>query len=282
MPIPNEFQYQNEEAFIADFLIPLLHRLGFTVVTNYHGQREFGKDLVFGQISPFGHVIYHGLQAKYVPSVSLSGIEEVIADAKQAFANPFLHPQKGNQERISTFFAVNGGSISDEASIHYFNSLAYPFGGNVRLIDGKGLLALDKLANYNRGAWAGERLTGVILEARINREVAKYMVTQMEAYLKQGARFPLKRLRVHAALAFLERPILQDLNLYSMLHDYWQTGTAINEVAESMGASVTGGSFKQDRFEGLVILVGSFDTLAAAVESTAAIALATLMPSSGV
>ena len=67
------------------FLIPLLQRLGFSIVVNFHGTSEFGKDIIFGEIDRFGHVVYHGLQAKYVPSISLSASDELIEDAKQAF-----------------------------------------------------------------------------------------------------------------------------------------------------------------------------------------------------
>ena len=46
MAIPVESTYDNEEAFTQSFLIPLLQKLGFTLVLNYHGTAEFGKDLL--------------------------------------------------------------------------------------------------------------------------------------------------------------------------------------------------------------------------------------------
>ena len=75
MAIPNELKiFANEADFLARFIIPLLYRLGFSVVVNYHGQREFGRDLVLGEIDRFGHVLYYGLQAKYVDSLSQAPI----------------------------------------------------------------------------------------------------------------------------------------------------------------------------------------------------------------
>jgi hypothetical protein len=118
---PAEFRYANEDDFIQRFLIPLITRMGFYVV-NYHGVSEFGKDLIFAEIDRFGHVRYHGLQAKYESSFSLKDSESLIDDCRQAFANPFKHPQTGATERISTFYAVNGGSVSDQATTHFFNS----------------------------------------------------------------------------------------------------------------------------------------------------------------
>jgi hypothetical protein len=92
--LPSELEsYKKEEHLTDDFLIPLLQRLGFSIVVNFHGASEFGKDIIFGEIDRFGRVVYHGLQAKYVPSISLSASDELIEDAKQAFNNPFTHPQ---------------------------------------------------------------------------------------------------------------------------------------------------------------------------------------------
>jgi hypothetical protein len=56
MAIPKEFNFVNEDDFIQRFVIPLLHRLGFSVVANYHRTHgELGKDLVFAEIDRFGH-----------------------------------------------------------------------------------------------------------------------------------------------------------------------------------------------------------------------------------
>lgn len=91
-----------------------------------------------------------GLQAIYEPSISLNEVEELILDCKQAFSNPFNHPQTGTVERISSFYAVNGGTIGPEAIQHYFNSLLPSYGGNARLLQAKDLLTLDRWASVNR------------------------------------------------------------------------------------------------------------------------------------
>jgi len=54
MAIPSQliYQGQNKEFQFRDmFVMPLLIRLGFGVVVNYHGQREFGRDVIFGDVS---------------------------------------------------------------------------------------------------------------------------------------------------------------------------------------------------------------------------------------
>jgi hypothetical protein len=144
MAIPKEFTFASEEDFVQRFLIPLLHRLGFSVVANYHRtQGELGKDLVFAEIDRFGHIRYRGLQAKYIESIGLSAVETLIQDCRQAFANPFTRPHTHTAERIQTFYAVNGGSISEDARQHFFGSVGQPLATCARVLDGKALLALD-------------------------------------------------------------------------------------------------------------------------------------------
>jgi hypothetical protein len=96
MAIPAHLIYQgvNKEFQFRDkFMMPLLVQLGFGIVVNYHGQREFGRDVIFGDIGRFGHIIYYGMQIKYETSISLSDSHSLIQDAEQATHNPFKHPQ---------------------------------------------------------------------------------------------------------------------------------------------------------------------------------------------
>ncbi len=120
MVFPSGFAFSSEDHFIETFVIPLLNRLGYSLVLNYHGSTEFGKDLIIGEFDRFSHVRYHGIQVKYVPSISLSAADDLIRDCHQAFKNPFRHPQTGHEQRISTFYAINGGSISDQSKTHFF------------------------------------------------------------------------------------------------------------------------------------------------------------------
>src|SRR3990172_6897630 len=124
MAIIPEFRlFGDEREFVAELLIPLLGRLGFGTVVNYHGQTESGMHLIVAEIDRFAHVRYHGIQAKYVPSIGKTAVHGLIQDATEAFAAPFNHPQTGAVHRISTFYAINAGSISEEARRLYFARL---------------------------------------------------------------------------------------------------------------------------------------------------------------
>ena len=100
MPMQQEFRkYGNEAAFIRDFVVPLLRRLGFFVV-DYHGSREYGRDLIFSEIDRFNIFVYHGLQGKYQESISQQESGGLIDDCREAFLTPFQHPDTGGK---STF-----------------------------------------------------------------------------------------------------------------------------------------------------------------------------------
>jgi hypothetical protein len=133
-----EFQFRDQ------FVMPLLVRLGFAVVVNYHGRREFGRDVIFGEVDRFGHFIYYGMQLKYESSVGLKDSHSLVQDAEQATHNPFRHPQTGREEYISCFYVLNAGDFSDEARDNFFNITARRGIRDARLLDGNSLVLLNQ------------------------------------------------------------------------------------------------------------------------------------------
>lgn len=223
MPIPSELTFSDEDAFTQQFLIPLLRRLGFSVVANYHGHAEFGKDLVFAEIDRFGHIRYHAVQSKYLASISLNGIEELVLDCKQAFNNPFTHPQTGAVERISTFYAVNAGSVGPEATQHFFQSLVGVYGGNVRLLQAKDLLVLDQWATAKRHEQIIHRLTGLLMELRFNRRQIQVIADKFKKSLdEKKAPLIFNSIRTDAASQYLSAPLLADEVSANAVEGYWQ------------------------------------------------------------
>jgi hypothetical protein len=222
MPIEKEFNYQNEADFTGRFLVPLLRRLGFSVVVDYHGVREFGKDLVFGEIDRFAEVAYHGLQAKYVDSISQSESEGLIEDAKQAFRNPFRHPNTGEEHRISMFIIANAGNIAPNARENYFAELLTPHGGQIRMFDGKALLSLDRWATLNRVENVGETITGLLFELGFNKNLISSFRKRITDFIHdQNKSLPIERLRSGAVSHYIQKPLMPTLIDTNTLHQYF-------------------------------------------------------------
>jgi hypothetical protein len=234
MAFPPEFQYANEGDFIQRLLIPLLQRLGYSLVVNYHGTLEYGKDLLFAEVDRFGHVRYHGLQAKYESSISLNEVETLITDCKQAFNNTFRHPQTGAEEVISSFYAVNGGAVSPQATEHYFASLRKLYGGNVHLLQGKDLVTLDRWAAVNQGNAIGSALSGLLLEIRYNRRA---LIT-IQDVLNQGRSTP-QRLRTEALSRHLTYPIVTDSISIDRVVAAWQRVAMMNQLLDELAAPLS-------------------------------------------
>jgi hypothetical protein len=108
------------------------------------------------------------VQAKYEASIGKEAVHELIRQCDEAFVTPFIHPQTGQTQRISSFYAVTAGSVSGEARELFFASLQPKHADNIRVLDGKSLLALDRLAVITRNESVRERLLGIFHECRFS------------------------------------------------------------------------------------------------------------------
>lgn len=234
MPIPKELrQYSSEDDFTQRFLIPLLQRLAYSVVMNYHGKREFGKDLIFAESDKFGHVCYYGLQAKFVDSISLNGIESLIKDCVQAFVNPLQNPQTGECKRIGRFYAINAGNISDQAREHFFNSLLPSYGDNVRLIDGQAILSIDRCSAVRRAEDVGVRLSTLLSEIGRNNIIFDPLVIESIRQAGSGVIATLDRVNVDAASRYFIHPIFSE-RLFHLLSGYLDTAIEFNRKHDAL------------------------------------------------
>ena len=241
-----EFQFRDQ------FVMPLLLRLGFGIVVNYHGQREFGRDVVFGDIDRFGHVVYYGMQIKYESSISLGDSDDLILDAVQATTNPFQHPQTGRQESISCFYVANAGSISDPGRENFFNSLIRRGVRDARLLDGNSLVLLDKAASLRRNADIKERLTGMIQEVRRNKSICNTLIPLLEPYIRKEGPYPMHRLRNTACSAYLTAPFSMPLITVDQVDRYWEAVRMVSDAVDSLGIPVVPDEWRQQRCNGIL------------------------------
>lgn len=184
---------------------------------------------MFAEIDRFGHVRYSGLQAKYEPSIGLAAVETLIQDCRQAFANPFVHPHTHTEERIQTFYAVNGGSISDDARNHFFGSVGHPLAACCRLLDGQALLALDRWATLSRTDAIVATLHGMLIEIRYNRNIANFVLPYLDNFLKDTCpELPTERFRTEASSDYIARPVLPRVGLAQDVLKYWHDARRVN------------------------------------------------------
>lgn len=235
MPIPPALaDYKSEAHLIDEFLIPLFIRLGFLSVLNYHGSREYGKDLVILEYDKLGNAIYHGVQAKHVASLPMSSVENLVQDVNQAFVNSFKHPLTGEHERVSRVFIVNSGTISDQAREHFYNSLSKFHGANVVLIDGKALLALAQQAIYTQQVDFRRQLSGLAAEILVNDACLRRMHGVLSSYNPNRIVIPALVLRLVATNAVLASPSPALQDFVFLLEEYWQTCNGIDVLLHGL------------------------------------------------
>ncbi len=204
-------KFKNEKEFTEGYLMPLVRQLGFTV-TLYHGKREFGRDLIFAEIDRLGHVVYHGLQAKFTSTVSQSQAHKLVEDCDEAFSMPFVYPETGQKHYISRFYIVNGGTISDNARELVFKKTTSKYGGNVVVLDGIGIESLKNAVQLRKADFVRPKFVSVIDETAHNAGCLKAMLEHEQTQNKKWQlgefnSFYVFRMQYGALLSFISEPV---------------------------------------------------------------------------
>jgi len=107
----------NEAAFCNDVLTPLLIRMGFLSVRYTHGNREYGKDYTFSEMTSFGFLRHFGLQAKAgdVSGEASSFLDKLVGQADDAFRMPYTDVSSGESRFISAFVLAASGHFTENA-----------------------------------------------------------------------------------------------------------------------------------------------------------------------
>lgn len=104
-------EFTNEASFRANFIKPLLNKLGFFLVDEYHGRREFGKDFVFSELHRFGGIRHYAAQVKHERTIGLGKAgDDLLTQINQAFANPFTLPIHKGKRIFQHFISLIVGA----------------------------------------------------------------------------------------------------------------------------------------------------------------------------
>ena len=238
-------QFSNEKVFREKFVKPLLNKLGFFLVTDYHGRREFGKDFVFLELHRFG-LRHCGAQVKNEKTIGLGKtVDDLLTDIEQAFANPFKLPDYHQESYISEFYIFNSGSITHEAKDDLISRLRKKnYGNNIYLLDGDRLDSLNKWATYQNDQNIRQRLSGLTNTLFINIKIWESMKIEIE----KGSFREARGVFLFGIESFLSSPIFPEHISENDLMQLWQTARIVNAINNRylMGTKVSEEIKKQD------------------------------------
>jgi hypothetical protein len=108
---------QDEPLFCTEVLEPLLRKMGFINVRYHHGNKEYGKDFTFSEMTKFRELTHYGLQAKAgnVRGNINSEIDEIIGQIEDAFTMPYYPIGLGTPLYISIFYIAISGKFTQNA-----------------------------------------------------------------------------------------------------------------------------------------------------------------------
>lgn len=154
----------NEDDFRDEVIIPLFKEMGFNGVKNTHGSMEFGRDVVFYTVDPFGNKTWHCSQLKVEQIHGTKSNEgnygEISSQIKAAFSTPYRHAVSGDKVNMTTMYVITSQDFTDEAEI----ALISEFGDKpVYLIDGEDVM--DQVTAYEIPITSEEKFDKSIRDA---------------------------------------------------------------------------------------------------------------------
>ena len=142
---------ESEKEFTLGTVLPILRKLGFQNVRYNHGRREYGRDVLFARMTEFQDVEYWGAQVKFgdISGAAEADVNELIAQADDAFKMPFYDLYTKQKQRISKLAIVISGKFTENAIEKICEKIeSHATRNNVVFIDGE---KLSTLAERFRG-----------------------------------------------------------------------------------------------------------------------------------
>jgi len=131
---------ESEKEFTLGVVIPLLRRLGFANVKYNHGKREFGKDITFARLTEFDEYERWGAQVKRgnVGGGVRSEVDELVAQAEDAFKIPYYDVYTREKARISKLLIIIDGRFTENAVEKICEKIeTYSLRNNIVFVDGE-------------------------------------------------------------------------------------------------------------------------------------------------
>ena len=134
----------NERAFCEEVIAPLLRRMKFLSIRYTQGAREYGRDFTFSELTPFGAMRHYGLQAKAgdVAGGVNSAIDQIVAQADDAFKMPYYDIASAEPRYISAFIVAISGRFTSNAREKIVHKIPRGLHGSLLFLDRESLLEL--------------------------------------------------------------------------------------------------------------------------------------------
>ena len=136
---------ETEETFAINLVMPLLRDLGFQNVRYNHGNREFGKDILFHRYTEFCEIEHWAVQTKLgdISGEAGSLIDKILHQIDDGFKMPFHDSTSRMQQRISKFAIITSGKFTKNAIEKICEKIEnHAARNNVVFIDGERLETL--------------------------------------------------------------------------------------------------------------------------------------------
>ena len=141
-----------ESDFTVNFLLPIFRKLGFVNVKYNHGNREFGKDIVFARRTEFDELEYYGVQVKFgnVSGDAKGDVFELINQAHDAFSMPIYDVYTRSKVFVSKVVIAISGKFTQNAIEKIIDGIHdYPLKNNLIFIDGEKIKQLmEKIRTF--------------------------------------------------------------------------------------------------------------------------------------
>jgi len=220
-----------EEKFIKEEIIPLLNNLGFERIRFNHGNREFGKDVVFSEIDRFGNRVYYGVQAKCgdISGGADSFINTISNEIDDAFDVPYYSTELKEDCFLSRIFVICSGKYTSNA-IEKISQKITKRKSNVIFIDGERIKELQKRTITDKKNLK-LKLNILINEFNFNIDVCKRILDIKDLY--PGKTFS-GNFRTNTLEDFLNSFIIEENNISQNLEIIWNNLINCNKKIDAL------------------------------------------------
>src|SRR5258708_1682048 len=120
-----------------------------------------------------------------------------------------------------------------------FRTLRPRYGSNIRLLDGKAILALDRHAAMGRVESVREKLEGLYVEIKYNQHTIPVIRNLLERFAPGAINhLPTSRLCLEASASYITRPAIPDESFTDKVVSCWHFAREINLLLDMMTVGI--------------------------------------------